>query len=236
MAFFSGGHSTRRYRPDCRDLDEQLDEVAQGDRFGAADVERLAVAGVGGAGAQERVGGVIDVDEVAELAAVAVNLDLAVLDRMTDEPADEALAVVLEQLTRSVHVREPQRAGADAEDVVVDQMVVLAGGLVDAVHVGGPDQMRLGHRQRVRTAVDLSRPGEDDLHAGVVAAAGLEQRQLAAAVDLQIRVRILHAVDVAHLTGEVEDHILAAHEIVHRALLPDVGDVHRHAVLDAAGC
>jgi hypothetical protein len=57
----------------------------------AADVEDLAVARVAGAGAQERVGGVVDVDEVAQLRAVAVDLDRRVLDGQPDEPADEAL-------------------------------------------------------------------------------------------------------------------------------------------------
>ena len=63
--------------------------------------------------------------------------------------------------------------------------------------------------------------------------ARLEHGQLAAAVDLEIRVRIAHAVDVAHLTREVEDDVAIPHEIVHRALLPDVGDVDAHAVGDA---
>jgi len=38
---------------------------------------------------------------------------------------------------------------------------------------------------------------------------------------------------VTHLAGQVEDHLVAAHEIVHRALLADVGDVDVHAVGDA---
>ena len=88
-------------------------------------------------------------------------------------------------------------------------------------------------RQRVGPAVDLARAGEDDLRAGIVVAARLEQRQLAAAVDLEIRVRIPHAVDVAHLAGEVEDDVAVAHEVVHRALLADVGDVDADAIGDA---
>ena len=50
------------------------------DRLEAADVEHLAVAGIARARPQERVGRIVHVDEVAELAAVAVDLDLAVLD------------------------------------------------------------------------------------------------------------------------------------------------------------
>ena len=59
---------------------EQRDQVAMADRLVAADVEHFAVAGVGRARPQERVGGIVDVDEVAQLRAVAEDLDLAALD------------------------------------------------------------------------------------------------------------------------------------------------------------
>ena len=111
--------------------------------------------------AQERFDRIVDVDEIADLRAVAEDLDLLVLEHEPDEPADEALAVVPQQLARAVDVGQPQRAGAHAEDVVVDQMVVLAGGLVDAVDVGRPHQVPLGDRQVVRLAVDLPRAGVD---------------------------------------------------------------------------
>src|SRR5882724_9686430 len=75
---------------------------------------------------------VVHVHEVAHLRAVAVNLDGLVLDGETDEPGDESLTIVLDQLARPVDVRQPQRAGADAEHAVVDEMIVLACGLVDA--------------------------------------------------------------------------------------------------------
>ena len=43
---------------------------------------------------------------------------------------------------------------------------------------------------------------------------------------------IPHAVDVAHLAGQVEDHVDVPHEVVHRAFLAHVGDVQPQAVLD----
>ena len=86
---------------------------------------------------------------------------------------------MFQQLSRPVHVRQSERARAHAEDVVVDQVVVLARRLVDAVDVGRPHEMRLGDGQEVRAPVDLSRAGEDDFHRRVVVAARFEQRQLA---------------------------------------------------------
>ena len=41
---------------------------------------------------------------------------------------------------------EAQRAGPDPEHVVVDQVVVLAGRLVDAVDIGRPNEVPFGHR------------------------------------------------------------------------------------------
>ncbi len=142
-----------------------VDEIAMARSARAADVEHLAVARVGRARPQERVDDVVDVDEVAHLRAVAEDLDLLSLERQPDEPADEALAVVPDQLPRAVDVGQPQRAGADAEHVVVDDVVVLAGGLVDAVDVGRPDEVRLVDRQPIGPAVDLARAGEHDLRA-----------------------------------------------------------------------
>ena len=111
------------------------------DWFVAADVVRLAVAPVAGARPQECVSRVIHVDKVANLRTVAVDLNGPSLERQTDEPPDESLAVVADQLPRAVDIREAKRAGADAEHVVVDQMVLLARRLVDAVHVGRTDQV-----------------------------------------------------------------------------------------------
>ena len=213
-----------------RHADQQFGQITVARRFAAAHVEHLAVARIVGARAQEGVAGVVHVDEVAHLRAVAEDLDFAILDGQPDEPADEALPVVLDQLPRTIHVGQPQRARAHAEHVVVDQVVVLARHLVDAVHIGRPHQLRLVHRQRIGPPVDLPRAREHDLRARVVVPARFEQRQLAAAVDLEVRIRIPHAVDVAHLPGQVEDDRPVAHQVVHRRLLPDVGHVHPHPV------
>ena len=93
--------------------------------------------------------------------------------------------------------------------------------------------MGLVDGQPIRPPVNLPRAGEDDFRLRVVLAAGFENRQLAAAVDLEVRVRVLHAVDVAHLAGEVEDHIAPLHEIAHRRGLPHVGDVDAQARFEA---
>src|SRR5205085_9932460 len=94
-------------------------------------------------------------------------------------------------------------------------------------------QVRFSDRQRVGPYVDLTRAGIHHLRRRIVVAARLEDGQLAAAVDFEIRVRIPHAVDVAHLPGEIEDDLAIAHQDVHRALVADVADVDADTILDA---
>ena len=94
--------------------------------------------------------------------------------------------------------------------------------LVHAVDVRGPHQVLLVDREVVRPYISM--PAKTS-HVAVVAAARLEDRQLRTAIDLEIRVRIAHRVDVADLPREVEDHILVADQGFHRGLHPHVCDV-----------
>ena len=209
-----------------------FDQLEQRDGLVVPEVEHLPVRGVQRAGAQEGLDDVVDVVEVALLLAVAEELDLLAERRLAHEPADEALAVVPDQLPRPVGVGQPQRRGADAVHLVVDQVVELARDLVDPVHVHRLQQVILVDRQVERAAVDLARAGVDDLQLGVVLAHGLEHAQLARAVDLEVGHRVGHRVDVAHLAGEVEEHLLPAHEVLH-AVPAHVGDVDADLVLVA---
>ncbi len=78
IAFFSCGHGDVLDPSGTRDLEQQRCQVAMADRLAAADVEDLAVATVVRSRTQERVRRIVHVDEVAELGAVAVDLDRVV--------------------------------------------------------------------------------------------------------------------------------------------------------------
>ena len=69
-------------------------------------------------------------------------------------------------------------------------------------------------------SVDLTGPGEDDLHGGIVLPASFEQRELTPAIDFEIGVGVVHAVDMADLAGQVEDHVLPADEVTASSLRP----------------
>jgi hypothetical protein len=142
------------------------------------------------------------------------------------------LPVVTDQLAGAVGVGEPQRRGADPVHLVVDQVVELAGDLVDPVHVHRLQEVLLVHRQVEGLAVDLARAGVNDLDLGVALADRLEDPQLAGAVDLEVGHGVAHRVDVAHLSGQVEQHLLASHQELH-PVPAHVGDVDADLVLVA---
>src|SRR5581483_10949337 len=77
---------------------------------------------------------------------------------------------------------------------------------------------------------DLTCRGEDDARGRVRATTCLEDRELALAVDLEVRMRVDHRVEVTRLSCEVEDEVLPAHEVLHRMLVADVGDVDDHPI------
>ena len=108
--------------------------------------------------------------------------------------------------------------------------------LVDSVHVNGAGRLAFVDRQQFlgNATVDLAGAREHDLRLGRDAPARIEQSELAATVDLQVSKRILHGVDVADLTGQVEDDGLAANKALHGQHVAHVDGAHRQVrvVLD----
>src|SRR5262245_18387352 len=123
------------------------------DVLAAANSADAAVAGRHRAGPQECIHGVVHIDEVANLRALTEDLILPSLEGKPDKPADEPLAAVANELPRAINVREPQPARATPLHIVIDEVVVLAGRLVDAVDVRWPNEVCFVHRQPVGPAV-----------------------------------------------------------------------------------
>ncbi len=213
---------------------QQAGQILEADRAVAAHIEDPAVALIVGRRDQARLHDIIDIGEVPPLGAVPVDLDRLALDELADPPAQEGLPGVPHPHARAVRIGQAQGAGADAIDVVIDDVVPLPRRLVDAVDVDGAHQMPLIHRQVVRHPVDLARAGIHDLDAGIVLAAGFQDRELGAAVDVQVGVRIGHRIQVAGLPREVEEIILAAHQVAEAIDIPHVSDVDPHARFNAA--
>src|SRR5262249_9365400 len=90
--------------------------------------------------------------------------------------------------------------------------------------------------QIIGLAVELAGTGEDDFDRRIVFPAGFEDRELSAAIDLQVGVGVAHRIHVAGLTGEVEQIILLLHEVTHAVGVAHVGDVHLNQWLDARDC
>ena len=85
---------------------------------------------------------------------------------------------VLDAHPRADGVGEPQGAGANAIDVVVEDVIPLARHLIDAVDVDWSQQVLFVDGQVIRLAVDLPRAREDDFDVLVVMTARFEDGQL----------------------------------------------------------
>src|SRR5262245_65936953 len=81
------------------------------------------------------------------------------------------------------------------------------------------------HRDVVRLAVDLTGAREYDFDVLVVVTAGFENGQLRSTIDFEVRVWVLHGVQVARLACKVEEIVLPLNQVTHAVLIPHGGDI-----------
>src|SRR5687767_8851904 len=106
--------------------------------------------------------------------------------------------------------------------------------LVNAVNISRLQRVELVDWKVLWFAVNLAGPGKDELDGAIINPTGLEQRELRAAVDVKVGLRIFHRVEVTRLAGKVKDVILSLDKIPHRMAVADIGNIDAHGVLDAA--
>ncbi len=208
--------------------DQGLSQRCQADRRKAADVECPAF-GRRRHRRDERIDGVVDIGEVAQLLA-APDLEGLAFQREADPDPEEGLAGVLDPHARAVGVGQPQAARFQAIDPVVEQMVELARQLVDAVHVGRHQGMFFIYRQIAGCAIDLAGAGEHDPGLGRHFPAGLQQVQLGFGIDRQVGEGIGHRVEMAGLADQIEDDVAITNEVGQNVPVPEVGQVDRNPV------
>ena len=92
--------------------------------------------------------------------------------------------------------------------------------------------MLLVDRQVIRFSVKLAGAGKNDLDPGIGLAANLKDTKLCGCVDLEVRLRISHRIQVAGLPGKVEQVILILEQIGHRKRIAHVAHIHRDLVAD----
>ncbi len=73
--------------------------------------------------------------------------------------------------------------------------------------------MALGYRKLLGFAINLPSAGQYQSCFRVHLSTAFKQRQLTAAVDIQVNQRLLHALDMADLSSQAKDHFLIANHI-----------------------
>jgi hypothetical protein len=105
-----------------------------------------------------------------------------------------------------------------------------------AVHIDRRNGMFLVHRQVPGMPVDLTRGRVHDDGLGADGPQDLQERDLAAGVDVEVEHGLGHGLDVTDLAGQVEDHLGAARRIAHGAHVTDVGLEDADGGRDVLGC
>ena len=227
----SSGHGDARHRRRrSTRLDDAPGDVGQSQRFMVAEVEHLA-GGLGTRrGGDHRVDDVVDVQAVAALRAVAVQRDVVTEQSPPDEHGEEALVGAAEVQPRAVDVGQPQCRRLHAVHACIQQVELLARQLVDAIDVDRRCRMAFVDGQVLRPPIDLPGRRLDHGRIGCDGAHHLEERDVAAQVEIEVAQRILDRREMAHLTGDVEDHVGAVERFGH---LRSVDPRFEHAHVEA---
>src|SRR5581483_5964095 len=106
--------------PAAVDLHQELRQVLQADRRSGAQIQHLPERAVVRRRQQERVDAVLDVVEVAQLRAVAEDLDLVSEDEVPEPDAEERLPRIPDAHPGAVRVRHPDGDGRDPVNAMIE--------------------------------------------------------------------------------------------------------------------
>ena len=82
--------------------------------------------------------------------------------------------------------------------------------------------MKFAHRQTLRTSINLPRAGENNLYVRIVVTAGLKQGQLCGTIQFQIVTWVEQRVEVAHLSGEIENNVDTTNDVIDNVVISDI--------------
>src|SRR5207248_5396449 len=84
--------------------------------------------------------------------------------------SQKGLPGIFDAHARPVSISKSQRGCADSINVVVENVIPLAGHLIDSVYIDGPEEMIFVDRKVIRFAVHLSSAREHDLNRRIMLA------------------------------------------------------------------
>ncbi len=151
---------------------------------------------------------------------------------MPNPDTHKGLTGIFDSHARPNGICQPQGRGANTIDIVVKGMIPLSSHFVDTVDICRPQQMVLTYGNVLWLAVDLTSAREHNANLRVMFSTRLQDGELCPAVDFQIRVRIVHGIQMARLTREIKQIVSPLDQIAHTMLIPYVGDVDAHLILD----
>ena len=82
--------------------------------------------------------------------------------------------------------------------------------------------MKFADRETLRTSINLSGAGENNLYVWIVVTAGLQQSQLRRTIQFQIVTRVEQRVQVTDLSRKVENDVDTTNDVIGDVVIPNV--------------
>src|SRR6266542_739162 len=191
----------------CQAADEAR-SVGQGDATRAADIEHVPLACRVHPRQQKCRGYVIDVDVIALLPAVAIDLDCFSPCCQTQEVVDHAVRFAVVLLITPIGVGDSEDREIQPALVTQHAQVVLHGDFVHCIDAFRIQRMLFIDRKIERLSVYEAAACKDHPRRVRGFGAGLEQRQMRYAVLIEAVPRIAIALDWAGRSHQVDDQLL----------------------------
>jgi hypothetical protein len=170
-------------------------------------VEDLADGFIADGREQQRPYNVADVEAITELGSIAIDLNRLAKEPAANEHWEKPEIILEEALARSVDVGQAHRTSSKSVHPGVKEMELLGGKFVDPVHVDRRGRMFFVDRQVERPSVYLPSTRVHNDCVRRMPSDQLQEREMAAGVQVQVAHRIRHRFQMTHLPRDVEDHV-----------------------------
>ena len=108
---------------------------------------------------------------------------------------------------------------------MVEEVILLAGQLIDAIDIYRSNWVLLVYRYVLGLSIKLTGAGINNADIRIVLAACFKDRELRGAVDIEVGIRVLHRVHMAGLAGQVKECVLPLDEVLEAVRVSNIGNV-----------
>jgi len=139
---------------------------------------------------------------------------------------------MLHELPRPICIDQSQGDGVNPMRLAVHHVESFTRHLADAIDVDRLQDMGFFERKAFRPSIGLTRSGINHSGIAIFMPAGFQNCERGNRVQMQVLERLLHRLDVADMTGEVEDELFPANQPPYQIKVATISFDHFDIVLD----